>query len=186
LAARHRMRSIVVIVAVLLFAGPTFAQKVSIDYDETVDFSSYRTYSWKGCRHMDDDSLLTSANSLTEQRVRNSVNEQLTAKGVVEVENGADFYVTCMGQRQGQRRLEADYAGAWGRGWRYGWGPGWTSVRTVEWTEGLLILDIVDAKSERLAWRAHCTATIDDPSKIGKKIRAAVGKAFKRFPPSAR
>jgi hypothetical protein len=173
------------VAATLFVSAQLLAQKVKIDFDNTVDFSTYRTYAWKGCRSAGDDLVLTSASSLAEQRVRNAVNEQLTAKGVAEVEEGPDIYVTCIGQRQDKRRIESDYAG-WEPRWRYGWGPGWGSGRTVDWTEGLLIIDIVDAKKEQLAWRAYCTATIDDPSKIAKKIRSAVTKAFKGYPPKAK
>ena len=46
--------------------------------------------------------------------------------------------------------------------------------------------DKLDAEREELAWRAFCSATISDPSKIDKKIRSAVKKAFKSYPPRVR
>ena len=119
------------------------------------------------------------------------MSQQLMSKGLNEVEQDGDLYVTCIGGRKDNRKVEGGainypiYAGYGAYGY-YGWGPGWTSVRTVEWTDGLLILDLVDAEREELAWRAFCSATISDPWKIDKKIRSAVKKAFKSYPPRVR
>ncbi len=177
------MRIATVIGIGVFLAVQTFAQKVSIDFDEGIDFSAYRTYEWKGCYVSESDPVVATSRSLLEQRVRNAVNEQLTAKGIAEASENPDFLVSCMGQRHATRRIESDYAGSWGPRWRYGWGSGWGGIRTVEWNEGLLIIDIVDAKKEQLSWWAYCTATIDDPSKVAKKVRNAVKKAFKKYPP---
>ena len=97
-----------------------FAQTVSIDFGESIDFSAYRSYTWKGCYMTGDDPVVSTSRSLLEQRVRNGVNEQLTAKGMAEVAENPDFLVTCMGRRHARRRIESDYDVYWGPRWRGG------------------------------------------------------------------
>ena len=49
--------------------------------------------------------------------------------------------------------------------------------------EGILLLDIVDAKTNKLLWRAACKVKIEDMSERHKNIEDTVKKALKSFPP---
>ena len=49
--------------------------------------------------------------------------------------------------------------------------------------QGIMLLDVVDAKTQKLLWRAACKAKIDDMSERHKEIEDAVKKALKSFPP---
>lgn len=185
------MKLLATVVGALLLSSQLVAQKVSVQYDEAADFTSYKTFTWKGCVITNPDERSSSITDLNKKRVRYAASQQLMAKGLTEVEEDGDLFVTCTGGRQDNRKVTGQafnyptYAGYGAYGY-YGWGPGWTSERTVDWTEGLLIIDLVDAKRKELAWRAFCSATISDPWKIDKKIRSAVKKAFKSYPPRVR
>jgi hypothetical protein len=55
----------------------------------------------------------------------------------------------------------------------------------TEHPEGTLVIDLVDSRSQKLVWRAYCTAVgsnLADASLIQK----AVNKALERFPPPPR
>jgi hypothetical protein len=48
---------------------------------------------------------------------------------------------------------------------------------------GILVLDVVDAATSKLIWRAYCSDTIRDIANRDKNINATVKKAFDKFPP---
>ena len=70
------------------------------------------------------------------------------------------------------------------RAW-YGWygQPTWTRTEVDYYKTGVLILDIVDAATSKLIWRAYCSDTIRDMPNRDKNINSAVRKALDRFPP---
>jgi len=73
--------------------------------------------------------------------------------------------------------------GGWGYG---GWGVGMGSTTTYEnvYTVGTVILDLYDAKTQKLLWRGTASDTIPEKSSsLAKKIDKAAVKMFKKFPP---
>ena len=115
--------------------------------------------------------------------VRMAINEGLIAKGFDPIEEEfADFYVTVFGSRE--RRSEVTGAiGGWYSADPY-WGQGWGRVMVRDYVAGTLILDIVDAKTKELTWRAYCQGAVRNASKRHKVINKAFRKALKEFPPS--
>ena len=89
--------------------------------------------------------------------VRSAVNKGLMAKGYVPVDFTPDFYVTLFLGSKGMTDVTT-----LDMGW-YTWGPySGTPMRTRLWcriTPRPLILDIVDAKTNKLAWRPSATTT---------------------------
>jgi hypothetical protein len=66
-----------------------------------------------------------------------------------------------------------------------GSGPGAKGGATVhDYTEGTLILDLIEAKSNSLAWRATLKGVLSqDPKDNEKMVKEAVADAFKKYPP---
>lgn len=160
----------------LLLAASAFSQTVKTDFDPNADFTKYRTYAWKGAAPASETPA--NNNTLVDERVHNAVNGQLAMKGMSEDPQNPDFFVTFfVGQRE---RTEIDTFGyASAPRWRAGWGD----VMVRNHREGTLVIDIIDAKTGRLAWRAYCTDTVTDPKHLEKQINKAVEKAFKKYPP---
>jgi hypothetical protein len=68
-------------------------------------------------------------------------------------------------------------------------GTGVSAITTVNtFLEGTMVVDVFDARTERLIWRGIASETVsDDPQKNAKKIGNAVEKMFKRhFPPATK
>jgi hypothetical protein len=156
------------------------AQKVKIDFDRTFDFSTLKTYAWKIHPAMKDN--LELRESVGAELVRMAVSRELLDRGFVPTEEEfADFYVTGFGTR-GRRSEITGGIGGW-----YSSGPyymqGWETVMVRNYMEGTLILDIVDAKTKQLAWRAYCKGAVSNPSKRDKVVDKALKKALKNFPP---
>ena len=184
-----RVRLIALGMGLILAAGCA-GQKVTTDYSPATSFSQYRTFALV----MPPD---TGAQQLLDQRVRNSVQTQLTAKGltVTDREN-ADLYVG-YGMVDRTHRTIYTYNDGWGWGggwgWRnYRWGVAWpmTTQRSVEtYTDGTVIVNLVDAKSHRVVWRGEAadvlSLPVGDPADASQRISGAVAKMFAKYPPQS-
>ena len=65
--------------------------------------------------------------------------------------------------------------------------PGNTKINRVSFRVGSLVVDLVDAKTNELVWRAVASSTIPpDRKKLEKKIQKVVAKMFASYPPGTR
>ena len=171
---------------VLFFIGFTVScastYGVQHDYDKQVDFSNLKTYDWMPIPEK------ASMDSLSIQRVKNAVNAELKAKGLIMTSNNPDFLIAEHHESKDKVQVHSwgyDY-GPYGRYRGGSWGSG--GISTYEYQEGSLILDFVDAKSKKLIWRGSAKAEIDDantPEKREKLINEAVKEILKKYPPSS-
>jgi len=148
---------------------------VKTDYSHSTDFRAYRTYSWL---------KVEAANSLWEDRIRQAVDSQLSAKGLSPQPNGGDLAVAAFGRMSEQKTYNTFYDGL-GGGWFWrGFGDG-LATTTVESTPvGTLSVDMFDGKTKKLVWRGISTKTLSgDAEKNSKKLQDSVADMFKKFPP---
>jgi hypothetical protein len=171
--------------------GSASAQKVIIEYDHDVDFSGYRKYDWKEHpflkKHPESEQFTVGADL-----VHSNTNDILIKRGYQPVDVEPEFYITQfitarMGQAMSSVPAATPYPNAymWPGSW-YTWSGAWfqawdTEVR--DYVEGILLLDIVDARTNKLLWRAVCKKKIDDMRERHKDIEDTVKKALKSFPP---
>jgi hypothetical protein len=59
-----------------------------------------------------------------------------------------------------------------------------TLPRTYTVTEGTLVVDVTDAKTDQLVWRGSVTGNINDTSSLQKQIDKAVKAILKKYPAS--
>jgi hypothetical protein len=158
--------------ASLLLAAAAAWASISTDYDHNANFANYKTYSW---------GKLETANSIWDQRVKNAVDSQLAAKGWTQVPTGGDVVVNTFGKTRDEQTLNTFYDGFPGRRWG-GFGEATTTVDTYK--VGTLVVDMFDAKSNNLIWRAVSSDTLSsNPDKNTKKLDGDVRNMFKHFPP---
>jgi hypothetical protein len=157
--------------ALLLITSAAWG-RTTTDYDHHVNFTKYKTYSW---------GKLETADTIWDQRVRDAVDSQLTAKGWTQVRSGGDVVVNALGKTHPEQTLNTFYDGF--LGWRWGgFGEATTTVDTYK--VGTLVVDIFDANSKNLIWRGVASDTISsNPDKDTRKLNSEVLKMFKRFPP---
>ena len=114
--------------------------------------------------------------------VRMGVSSTLLDRGFLPADVGTpDFYVTGFGTRAQKSKVTGS-VGGWYSSSAY-WAQGWETVMVRNYVEGTLVIDIVDGKTNELAWRAYCKGVVNNPSKRDKVINKALKKAFKKFPP---
>lgn len=164
--------------ALLIFAVCAFA-KTTVDYDHSVNFGKYHTYSWIGVNVQEP---------LWNDRITRAVDGQLTAKGWTKVASGGDASISAVGATHTQQSLDTWYSGGFGGGWFHrGWwggGPG-IATTTVENTPiGTLHIDIFDTATKKLIWHGDASDTLSaKPEKNEMKMEKAVAELFKKFPP---
>ena len=165
------MKSVTLIWLVALAVPAALAQKVNTDFDESVDFAKYKTFTLRGGRINAKHPSLD--NSLVEKRIHNAIAAQLAARGLEQAAGRGDLSVGYLLGARDKTDIDVVPAGWRGRGRR----------RVVHhYAQGTLVIDMKDSGTNQLVWRAVCTDTASDPGKIDDRINKDVKKAFEKFP----
>jgi hypothetical protein len=176
----------------LACASAARAQHVSVDFDRAGDFSRLKTYSWvEG---------VSAKNPIIDHKLRESIDENLAAKGLRRVEEGGDMSVMYLAAVDRDLHVAAaDWktTGNWLSQTESG-----ISVRSQTWDveTGTLVVCLSDASSKNLLWRGTTRISLDkkrrsstdapniveavaeDARKVEKKVSKSVGKMFKQYP----
>jgi hypothetical protein len=147
---------------------------VKYDYDKSANFTSLKTYDWLPIP------VNTNIDSLTIERVKNAVNAGLQAKGLMMTSDNPDFLIA---QHLGKKTEVTDMGYSYGPHRIDRWGG---RISTLEYAEGSLVLDFVNAESKKMIWRGVAKAEVnnaDTPDKKEKLINEAVQEILKNFPP---
>jgi hypothetical protein len=164
-------KCIPVLAAVLVFSTMhVFAVEVRTDYDHKVSFAKYKTYSWVKVETPD---------AIWDQRVKDEIDKTLAAKGWTQVVSGGDVSVVAIGTTRERPTLETFYNGF--DSWR--WGGFGTPTTTVDnYTEGTLVVDMLDTATERLIWRGSASDLLSSkPEKNIEKLEKAVKNMLEKF-----
>jgi hypothetical protein len=176
----------------LACASTARAQHVSVDFDRGGDFSRFKTYSWvEG---------VSAKNPIIDHKVRESIDENLAAKGLRRVEEGGDMSVMYLAAVDMDLHFAAanwHTTGNWLSQTESG-----ISLRSQTWDvqEGTLVVCLSDASSKDLMWRGTTRIPLDkkrrsstdapniieavaeDARKVEKKVSKSLGKMFKQYP----
>ena len=150
----------------------TFAQKITIEFDQAADFTGYKTFAIR-------DGQLNSRNpaqnsELVRKRIDVDIGRALTARGLTLVTGPADLNVRYRFGAARRTGIETYPAG-----WR-GFG---TRVVRVPCTEGTLVIDLRDPLTRSLVWRGIASEDKSDPVKLEGKLDDMVGKSLEKYPP---
>jgi Domain of unknown function (DUF4136) len=170
--------------------------KTSTNYDpnSVQALDSYRTYSWLPMKQGADPRVY---NPIIQARVQQAVDRELQARGYQKVAEGQtpDFKVGWHGAVD--EKVDVDFVN---RFYGYAWDPwydpffgpvayggaGLTEPVVREYEQGTLILDVVDADSNKLVWRGTAQARLSenmDAQKSQKLINKAADELLEDFPP---
>jgi hypothetical protein len=148
------------------------------------------TFSWAGSFRTDSNPARgTIANPVNEARLRAAISAHLQTLGMQLVTDNPDCLV---GYGIGAHNVfEGGYPVGWGAGFGYGWGRrGWGGGGGWGWDgpyvsrEGIVGVDLYDAKTHEPLW--HASANQDLSGATGtaadKKINDAVNAIFSKYP----
>jgi hypothetical protein len=156
-----------------LLSLAAFAQKINVEADTTSDFTRFHSFAIRDGRLNSANPSLN--NDIVHKRIEASIQKYLQAKGLTFVPSGvADLNVRyTLGAVQ---KTEID---AYPAGWR-GWG---TRVVSRPFTEGTLVIDLREAATKSLVWRAIAREDKSDALKVEGKLDDMVKKSFDKYPP---
>lgn len=161
-------KSLILVGVLMLAVASIVAQQVNADFDKTTPFATFKTYTWT------QGTIPASASPLMVQRVNAAVDAELSAIGLLKVDKDPDVLVAVHGATKEDVSLQS-----WGYSPRFGGGQ--VDVNRV--LVGTLMVDIIDARAKKLAFRATASDTVsDNPQKNEKKIHKAVEKMFEKYP----
>jgi len=183
------MKKWTVLLAVVgLLAGSAYAQKVSISYVKSTDFSQYKTYAWKPGHTLGKSQILPM--EAIDKQVLSTVKPLLASKGLKEVASDPDAYVTyfiSLTQKSEVGPLnQFDTFGQLGYQASEAFMGAWNESMVTSYRKGILLIDLVDARTNTLIWRAHCKEATDKPGDAKTALNKAVTKAFSDFPPQTK
>jgi hypothetical protein len=116
-------------------------------------------------------------NQITYDAGREFLRQSLLARGFVEDRKNPDFNVAFYAAARERLNIND-----WGYGYDccygYGYGP-----YITEYTEGTVLIDLVDPKTKKLVWRGSGVATVsDNPRKYLRDLSRIVPKIVDRLP----
>jgi hypothetical protein len=167
------VQSLALLVLGMLAAQGARAQKITMEFDQTADFSKYKTFAIREGQLNSRNPALNS--DLVKKQIEADIQNDLTAKGLTLVTSGpSDLNVRYTFGAARKTEIEAYPAGWYGMGTRY--------VR-VPYAEGTLVIDLRDPTTRSLVWRAIAAEDKSDASKIEGKINDMVKKSVDKYPP---
>ena len=142
-------------------------------------------------------------NSITNRQLRADLVQRLGQKGYTMDADNPDFLVafyagtkekmdtTYWSQGYGWRYGYRDF-GLRGRRFRsawpwYGYASPYPAMEVSTYTQGAVIVDVIDPKTMELLWRGQGVAEVsDDPNKYMQELDKSVGAILDKLPPAAR
>jgi hypothetical protein len=173
------MRRAIIWLVFLLFAYPALGQSVKVKFDKTVDFSKYKTYTWaEGMR---------AKNPIVDQQIVALIEQQLAAKGLTKAEANGDLQVLYVAATD----LDLQITGINWNNATYASGSIYRMPPPMDVRKGMLVIDLMDKKTERYIWRATAKKTLThapsgdmagDAKRVEGLIKRTVEKMFKKYP----
>jgi hypothetical protein len=182
---RNLLQKLTLVCYAVITASCATTMNVSSHVQHGLDFSQYRTFEWgppdalpTGDPRLDQDSFF-------KDHVQGAVEKELYVRGLSlsPVTSPGDLQIHYHASIT--KRLEID---------RQEYLNGYCSSgdcqpQTVDYEAGTLILDIVDARSEKLIWRGWAQHSVEDMlhdrDRMAATIQRAVGQMLVRFPVKA-
>lgn len=180
----------------LLFCGAmtlaltACAPWVKTEFDPKADFTTLKTFAWAAPQRQSVENPILDS-TLLDSKVQAAVTAALRARGFVPgPPDSADFIVTYHAAKD----LEARPAN-WSMGVGFG-GPWWAhsypwhstiivSRAPEYYEEGVLIIDILDARSGALLWRGWRGRPLSQRHFTPEAVQATVTEILAEFPPGA-
>jgi len=180
--ARKILSGLILLVLLAALAGCSNLT-VNYDYDQNTDWAKYKTYSWMPLTPPKTDPTATVANTpLLQQRIMSSVDLVMKDRGIAEKDSSDLLVIFHVGA---QDKLQVT---DWGYRYSdYYWGYGGRQIDVYEFTEGSLVIDLIDADSKNLVWRGTGSGVVDQtqrtPEQMQERMNGIVATIMKSFPP---
>ena len=147
------------------------AQTVQTDYDKTFRFSNLKSFSFAVQGREATDPL--AADSLNDRRIRQGLESQLLINGYELGGGKSDFVIAYYVTTKNKLNVQD-----------FSYGPprwfGSRDIRVNQYSEGTLLVDFIDTKTNQVIWRGRASGTLELKG-VDKKISKSIEKLVKQF-----
>jgi hypothetical protein len=174
-------------VLALFAAGCATGPTIRVDKDPSTDLTQYKTFGFFDQVATDRAQYST----ILTERLKQATRIQMERVGYTETKQDPDlrvnFYVNVV-QKQEIRSTPSATVGMGYYGYRGGmygaWGGYPYDVDTVDYREGTLSIDLVDARKNQLVWQGVAEGRVSDEVRQnpGPAIDAVIAEIFRNFP----
>ena len=154
----------------LLMASSALSQHVDYKFDDTADFSKFKTYKWVYFKNV------APIDNLTDEQIKTAVDAALAKKGLTKVngDSTADLFI----DYQSSELIDEKF-------------PKAPTSDEKPWMiyAGDLAIDMYNPANHDLVWRGVASKALDpkaNPEKRQKNLNKAIAKLVKNYPPPAK
>jgi hypothetical protein len=171
------------VLALGLLAGCS-SLTVNYDYDTNVDWAKYETYAWMGGQNNapQDPSSPLMDSGLLDKRIRSAVEWEMEQREMKPADDPDVLVIYHLGSEDKLQVTDWGY-----RYSDYYWGYGGRQIDVYEYTQGTLVIDVIDAESKNMIWRGIGQKVIDQtqrsPEEVQEKIDQIINKIMASYPP---
>ena len=181
------------LIMTLFIYSDAFSQ-ASSDFDRSIDFTKYKTYSYGGWQK-DSGKLI---NDIDKERLHKAFTAEFNARGMSYAEDNGELVLTLffVVDKKTSTTAYTNYNGGMGyggygmggigyggAGWGWGAGSSTTTYQENDYDVGTFVVDAYDATSKKLVWQGTLQKTLNsNTSKNEKSIPKSVSKLMKKYP----
>ena len=154
---RRKISLMASLLAGMLLASCASGPQLYSDWDDSVDFSAYRTFSFFNPMSIEGEGYATFHGNA----FRNAIRSEMISRGYQEVEEGGDLGINVSARLEERTNVSTTtdpmaYGGYYH--YRRGFYDPWmsynfnTTTHVSQYTEGTINIDLVDMKQKRLVW----------------------------------
>ncbi|HEY0462770.1 MAG TPA: DUF4136 domain-containing protein [Polyangiaceae bacterium] len=176
----RRLLSVLALLLVPIASGCASGPQIRVDMDTHANMKAYRTFAYFSAVSTDGASYT----SLLSSRLKAATRAQLERNGYTYSETEPDllvnFYLKVVNKQEvrstgGYYGYRAGYYGTW---------TGYPYVETIDYKEGTLSVDLVDAKRKQLVWQGVAEGEVSEDAQRnpGPAIDKVVAEIFSNFP----
>jgi hypothetical protein len=153
--------------------------RVFTDHDSGVDFSEYKTFAY-----FKPGIDKVKISDLDKRRILKAIDLQMAQKSIMKSDL-PDLLVSINTTAKEKVYVNNMNFGYWGWGWNpWMWGPNQNIVSSR--TEGVLYIDLIDAKTKQLVWQGKGKGGISEYTKNrDESIGIFVAEILKNYPPES-
>jgi len=176
----RRLLHALILLSILIASGCVSGPEIRVDMDARANMKAYRTFGFFDTVSTDSATYT----SLMSGRLKAATRAQLEKNGytysTTEPELLVNFFLKVVNKQE--IRSSGGYYGY--RQGYYGTWTGYPYVETVDYKQGTLSIDLVDAKHKQLVWQGVAEGEVSEESQRnpGPAIDNVVAKIFSNFP----
>lgn len=171
------MKKLILIIIIPLLMSACSKQIVAnYSEDPDADFGRYMTYAW--------DIPLNKAvnesfnplvnNDLVNKKIKSAIDERMESRGYIYSDENPDLLINFHTMVENRSEVTSAYPNSYYFWWR-------NDIRTINYKEGTLIIDLIDAETDELIWQGYATGVLDSED-LTLSADDGVRMIFEEFP----